>query len=524
MGSLRREEGTALLTTILVMSIMLVLGFALLSVVDTQTTQTRQERQSESAFNLAEATLNAEAFLLGRNWPYKASSVPDAAAPVAPCSGQTVTGDLTTPAATTTMRDQIQSILAQTARSSGGSTAPTWWVNVCEEGTNSAWSSGVLNGNAYDPTVASSPAPKPRRLWVRAEAHVDGHRRAVAALVQAGQAPVFPTNLAVITGKMSADLTTTTGQVVTGGVVGPLLNTLTGGGTPLISGPIGLRCSLLDNTELLGCLNGLFKLTSITTLAPLLQANDYVDFRSDSTISAERLALLRQQAQADGTYYATTSAGVGTVANGGTCLPAGNAASAGKVIFIEQVGDGTGSCILNTAGSPAPNATAVIVGSGGVKVQGGGTFTGVVYALHRTALAGGIADIRVEGGSHIVGGAFADDNAALPAASRHGMVEVVPPAINMSSVLSAITATLPICQIPILGAITCKLTTLLGGTLDTVLTTLGISASTLAAAMLNNINSSLPAITYNQAVVERASTFGDSSVVTGTFRQVTPSH
>jgi len=524
MRTLRREDGTALLTTILVMSIMLVLGFALLSVVDTQTAQTRQERQSESAFNLAEAALNAEAFLLGRNWPYKASSVPNAASPVAPCSGQTVTGNLTTPAATTTMRDQIQSILAQTARSSGGSTAPNWWVTVCEAGTHSAWNSGVLNGNAYDPTVASSPTAKPRRMWVRAEAHVDGHRRAVVALVQAGQAPVFPTNLAVVTGKMSADLTTTSGQVLTGGVVGPLINSLTGGGDPLISGPIGLRCSLLDNAELLGCLNGVFKATSITTVAPLLQANDVVDFRSDTTISAEQLALLRQQAKADGTYYGTTSLDAGTVTSGGTCLPAGNAASAGKVIFIEKVGDGTGSCILNTAGSPAPAATAVIVGSGGVRVQGGGTFTGVVYALHRTALAGGMADIRVEGGSHIVGGAFADDNATLPVASRHGMVEVVPPAINMSSVLTSITSTLPICQIIIVGPITCKLTTLLGGTLDTVISTLGISPATLAAAMVSNLNASLPAITYDETVVKQASTFGDSSVVTGTFRQVSPSY
>lgn len=521
MSVLRREEGTALVTTIIVISIMLTLGVAMLSIVDTQTRQTRAERSSEAAFDLAEATLNAQAFLLGRNWPTSASQLPVSASPAAPCSGQTISGTLADPpaSASPSLHDQIQSMLAQTYRGPSGASTPQWWVTTCEAGGRDSWDASLLTGRAYDPSVAASPSPQPRRMWVRAEAHVDGHRAAVVALVQAGQASVFPPNLAVVTGTMGADLTTTTGQLLTGGVVGPLLSSLTGGGHPMIEGPVGLRCSLLDQTALLGCLSGLFKATSMTTVAPLLQANDFVDFRSDSAISADQLTRLRQQAQASGTYYGTTSGGVGTVASGASCLPAG---SAGKIVFIEKVGDGTGACVLSTSGNPS--ATALVVGSGGVRVQGGGTFTGVIYALHRTALAGGAADVRVEGGSKVVGAVFADDNPALASSSRHGVVSVIPPPINMTAVLQSITSTLGICQIPLLGPITCNLTTLLGGTLDAILSTLGISASTLANAISAQLTSSMPAIRYDDAVVRAAATFGDSATVSGTFRQVSPSY
>jgi len=521
MRAFRREEGAALLTAIVAVTLMATVGFSLLSVVDSQTKETRTERASESAFNLAEAVLNAQAFLAGRNWPRSTAQMPAPATAAAPCSGQTMAGTLAVPAASVTMRDQIQNMLAQTYR--GATAGSQWWVTACEEGGRNAWDASLLNGLAYDPSVVASPTAKPRRMWIRAEAEVGGRRRAVVGLVQAGQAPVFPSNLAVVTGKVGADLTTTSGQLLTGAVVGPLLGTLTGGGQPLIQGPVGLRCSLLDNVELLGCLSGLFKATTMLTVAPILQANNFVDFRSDTAISAEQLALLRQQAQETGTYYATTSGGVGGVANGAACLPAG---SAGKIVFIEQVGDGTGSCILSTNANPS--ATALIVGAGGVRVQGNGTFTGVIYALHRKALAGGIADVRIvgtaaAGSPKVVGAVFADDNPALAAASRHGVVEVVPPPINMTAVVNSITSTLPLCQIPILGPITCALTGLLSGTLDALLGTLGISATTLAGAIVPQLNPSLPAITYNATVVKKAATFGDSALVTGSFRQVAPS-
>jgi hypothetical protein len=510
---MRSERGSALVTAVLVVATMLVLGTAMLSVVDTQTEQTRAERTGDATFNLAEAALNAEAFLLGRNWPQSTAQMPSPSGAASPCSGQTMTGTLADPpaSATPSLRDQVQRILAQTY--TGTTTAAEWWVTACQDGGRTAWDASLLDGLAYDPTVASDPSARPRRMWVRAEARIGNRRRAVAALVQAGQQPALPTSLAVVTGKLGADLRTTANVLVEGQVVAPLLGSLVGGERRTISGAVGLRCSVLDQDELGGCLQGVYKATSMTTVAPLLQANDFVDFRSDTAMSAEQLALLRQQAQASGTYFPRTSAGAGSVDAGAPCLPAG---SAGKIVFIEQVGDGTGSCVLDTAPSGAA-AKALVVGSGGVRVRGGGTFTGVIYALHRTALAGGAADVRIEGGSKVVGGVFADDNPDLDSGSRHGVVEIVPPPIDIAQAI----APLPVCQ-NILTSALCVLPSVLTGPLDGVLSTLGISAATLAGAIMPQLDAHNSAITYDEAAVKAVSTFGDSAIVPGTFRQLAP--
>ena len=523
MSRLRNEQGIALPTTIILVAIMLVMGAAILQVVTTQATQTTRDRVGESAFNLAEATLNAQAFLLGRNWPQ--------ASVAGTCDANTLTGDLTDPGtvASPTLTQQVQSILAQTYNGSGNPTASSWHVTACTEGGRDSWDASLLNGLAYDAAPAGS---GPRRMWVRAEGLVSGRKRAVVGLVQAGKAPVFPPNLAVVAGKMGADITTTAGQPLTGGIVGPLLTSIVGGsGKSSTAGNIGLRCSLLDQALLPTCLNGIFKATSMTTVAPLLQGNNYFDFRSDQTISNDLIAQLRQQAKTTGTYYPNSGA-TGGVANGASCLPAG---SAGKVIFIEQVGDGTGSCILNTTNtaSPAddPSAAALVVGAGGVRVcptaacgsaATAGTFTGVIYALHRKApLQSGRADVQIEGGSKVVGGVYVDDNASLPSANRHGFVNVIPPPLNMATAIG----NLPLCQPP-LGPLVCApVVALAGGLIDPILSalaTLGVPASSLVTALLPQLTGSLPAIKFDAATVNAVTSMGDSALVPGTFRQVAP--
>ena len=510
MRALRSERGNALITAVLAVAMMASLGTAMVTVIDTQTKQTRVQRASDTTFNLAEATLNAQSFLLGRNWPQSTANMPSPSGAASPCSGQTTTGTLDEPPASQTpsLRDQVQSILAETYKDSTTTTGAKWWVTTCQEGGRNAWDASVLNGLAYDPTIASDPTPKPRRMWVRAEAQVDGRRRAVAALVQAGQQPVFP-NLAVVTGKMGNDL----GNVLNGVTSGPLLGGLTEallGTQPMIVGNVGLRCALLDATELLGCLSGLLKTTSMLgPIGALLQANNYVDYQSDSTVSADQLTQLRQQAQATGTYYPVASNGTGTGPPGSACLPAN---SAGKIIFIEKVGDGDDSCTLNT--STNPSAKALIVGSGGVRVctnascttGGTGTYTGVIYALHRTAPT--LPDVSIENGAKVVGGVYVDDNAALPAAQRHGVLEIIPPPVSLSTLQNNI-----LCKVPLLGSILC-------GTLDLALGILGLN--TVLANIMGQVGPNFPAVTYNDTVVKSVATFGDSAIVPGTFRQVSP--
>ncbi|MDQ3092612.1 MAG: hypothetical protein M3R46_13350, partial [Actinomycetota bacterium] len=90
---------------------------------------------------------------------------------------------------------------------------------------------------------------------------------------------------------------------------------------------------------------------------------------------------------------------------------------------------------------------------------------------------------------------FADDNSAL-GAKRHGHVQVIIPP--------------PTCAGMILNVLLCNLLGLLNF--------LGVDAG----ALLPQLSPYLPAITYNAAVVNAVTTFNDSAIVAGTFRQVAP--
>ena len=63
---LGREDGNVLVIAVTMMALMLGLGSAALSTVDTQTDVVLKERRHESSFNLAEGVLNAQTFVLAR--------------------------------------------------------------------------------------------------------------------------------------------------------------------------------------------------------------------------------------------------------------------------------------------------------------------------------------------------------------------------------------------------------------------------------------------------------------------------
>src|SRR5205823_1158675 len=69
MDRFRAEEGWVVVTAIILMTIMLGVGLAVLATADTQSGQARVERTRESSFNLAEGLLAAESVVLQNNWP-----------------------------------------------------------------------------------------------------------------------------------------------------------------------------------------------------------------------------------------------------------------------------------------------------------------------------------------------------------------------------------------------------------------------------------------------------------------------
>ena len=65
----RSERGSAIITAVALMMVMLGVGLAAFALADDQSTQSTKERGRESSFNFAEALLDTQAFILSRGWP-----------------------------------------------------------------------------------------------------------------------------------------------------------------------------------------------------------------------------------------------------------------------------------------------------------------------------------------------------------------------------------------------------------------------------------------------------------------------
>lgn len=505
LSRLRRDEsGSVLFVAVVFLVIMLALGLALMSVVDTQARETRRDRVNESAFNLAEGALNAQAFLLSRSWPEAANQTPTGTDVQCGLAAQGSSGTLAAPPATTTSSQRIQSLLADTFTGGDFGSGGTWRVNVCEDPGRTAWDASLLTGHAFDSTAQTAPVG-PRRLWVRAEATVRNQRRAVVGLVQANQVTPLPKGYAVVAGGMTTDV----GAITQGPVLGSLLTGLLGAEKLYAKDPahsdggrLGIRCDL---TSSLDCLTGtLFATVSQTTLSSLLLDNDTVRFRTTTAVDDDTVVQLRRQAEASGTYYES-------VAANGACLPAD---AAGKVVFIEKVGTGDQACRIQQTRT----AKALVVANGRVQIVGSSSaaspvvLNGVLYALFRQRTSSPTpssdAVVSISGHGKVKGALYIDGQ---------GRLAITPPPFDLNALVDSL--------------IVCAPLNLVCGVLKTTLKALGVTALinelvktvapvTVANALLGQLSNWGPVVQEDQAAVQSVRTYGSSGVVPGTFRQV----
>jgi hypothetical protein len=175
---IRNEEGWAVLTAMVIISLMLSLGVATFAYVDNQTRQSGEERIEESSFNLTEAAIQQQGYVLSGRWPGSATL-----AYPSQCTEGT---------AATEQRCPNPSNLAN-ATGSGSFSAPdfktdtTWVTEVRDNGDppsdifTAATRTASCTGGGPGPCTGD--ANGDGRLWVRGEATVRGARRAIVALL-----------------------------------------------------------------------------------------------------------------------------------------------------------------------------------------------------------------------------------------------------------------------------------------------------------------------------------------------------
>jgi hypothetical protein len=385
---LNDERGSVLVTAILLLAVMLSLGFAVSASVDTQQRQSRAERERESTFNLAEAALSAQTFILGR----RGTGIPSRQYPLEGCSKTPPADDYFCP-----LPAQIQKSYngaGQVDFDFAAGSTDGWRTHVRDDRdpvTGQAvrfWDDSIINpANSKYNSWARYDADGNRHVWVRSEAVVRGRKRAIVAWVRIEDRVISFPQYAVLAGKVAGD------------------NSGGHGGRPLVNSTgsslgIAVRCSTPPQSTTCIDLD--------PDKGPQLQppGNFQLNYPRPSALNdPDALQALEDVARANGTYYASCPANPN-----------------GKIVVVENAGDCayTNSTPAATGESKCCNSLAnpglFIVKRGKVDFGGNIEFWGVVWNANLDN-ASDPDMIETSGTAAIHGGALVDGPGGVYAGS-----------------------------------------------------------------------------------------------------------
>lgn len=371
---LRREEGSALITAVLLMAVMLTVSLATLGLVESQQRESGRERKREATFTLSEGVMNSQIFLLSRDWPGTAG----ARYPTS-CS-RTNQADVRCPDTTR---------LTTSFKGADFSRGIEWNTEIRDNTEPTA-------ENYYDDTfVRSQPTydvNEDSYMWVRAQGILpSGKSRVIVALVKA---EVLTTNFprhAVLAGSIDITQNGNHSYIWSRSASGE-------------NGSVVVRCGTAGQPPASGCVNWDPGKAQISPAAPLSQPG------TANALSSETIDRLREQAKVDGTYYAA-----------GVCTP--EAKLTGPLVFMENPTGcdyGSSGAVYNSSATPG----VIVVGSGNFYMNHG-TYYGLLYHVNGSDGVGtpqpnGQAAVTMKANSAVVGQVIIDGTGRLEAGNNNG--------------------------------------------------------------------------------------------------------
>jgi Tfp pilus assembly protein PilX len=358
------ERGWALLTAILLMTVMLGTILSVAAYVDGQTKLGADSRKRETAFNMAEAAMNMQVYALSRDWP----GLGQAATPYPVCT-QATTGTRRCPDTT-----ELSNLIA-----SPDATGATWQTQVRDN-------SGTSPNFYSDAVVLAQPAYDGNgdgRMWVRATATAKGKSRTIVELVRVEEEAEDLPHAAVVAGRFAS---TNSGNKV-------VVDTTNGTG---VNGFVGVRCAPAMG-ESSACLDQALgtsptqtqaKWDSLvqTQISPFAGHVQY-NYPSQTAMSQATRDRLKARAIADGTYYAT-------------CPPTW---PSGTIVWIES---GNCSYSSNTMINSPAKPGLLLLNNGVLTLGGTGDYWGVIYCVNQQGSTGPVLNLNGSGTLH--GGVFVD--------------------------------------------------------------------------------------------------------------------
>jgi Tfp pilus assembly protein PilX len=341
------ESGSALVTAIIIMFVILGLGMAVLSQADVQSHQTGVEAWGEATYNNAEAALDAQANLLQQSWPTAATSACNqSSASSTFCPGTALTNSFNT-----TYTGKLF-------------TNPQWTIQIVDD-------SGGESTNYYSDAAASSApsydADRDGKVWIRAQTIIQSQKRVVVALMVRQTTVVqLPRNTITSGGAFTSNR----GNKV-------IIETTDAAAGSSLAGSVNVRCGSSTSTPDYGdpCQGwdpGQGQLNPASNYQ-----GGYVDPNGGySAMSQAELASLKQAAQTNGSYY------------NGTCPT-----SLTGLVYVDNPPGGDCTYLggtWNMSSSPPAKTDVpgmIIMGDGTLTFNGNISYFGVIYMVNASGTA-----------------------------------------------------------------------------------------------------------------------------------------
>lgn len=322
---LASDRGIALVIAVIVTTLMMGLGLSAYAYVDSQSQMATQERQREAAFNVSDAVLAAQGFVLSQYWPAAAAN----AYPDCSWNGTALTASGAT---TNSLRCPDPGAITQAFTSTDHVTGTRWSTIVRDNAGASL--------DFYDPLVTPSQpswdANGDGEVWLRATSHLRKSRRTVVVRLSLDRIAVLLPKYVLTTGTLS----------------------VSGGPKPYIvqnGSSIALRCA---SAATAGCYS--------STKPNQVKGPGSTSFGypATHTLAPSDLDKLRQTARANGTYYASGCP----------------ASPAGALVFVES---GTCSYGANGTWNSAAAPGMLVVATGTLTWTGNVTYHGTIYMYNQ---------------------------------------------------------------------------------------------------------------------------------------------
>jgi len=351
---LTADEGFAVVTAIVLMSVMIALGLATFAMVDTGSSRSRESRERDSSFALAEGVLQAQGTILARNWP-----TPSGTAYPSSCSSTMATTQRCPNRDTLDAANSATPGVAAFTGPDYGGTNTSWTTRVRDNyGALAESFDSAQAGTALTGSLGTCAAPCSRDfnddkvLWVQSLGVVRGRPRNIVAKLKLEQVGENVPQTAVVAGALkNTNNGTRNGRYI----------------IDATDSEIVVRCT--PDPPNGGCTN--YRSGQISPVP--LGGNP------PPLMTPEQILRFRDRAIADGTHHEGCPPQTGLV---------------GAVVFVENCqdppsykGEGSVACdsppymdrtCINTIQSPG----FLIVRCGALRTTGGWTFVGVVYFVN----------------------------------------------------------------------------------------------------------------------------------------------